>query len=181
MGASGAREASAASQPQAGARPTRVLFVCLGNICRSPTAEGVMRALVNEAGMEDRIQLESAGTGAWHVGSPPDRRASEAASARGVELGGRARQVRAEDFEDFDLLLAMDGENARELRRQAQGDEERAKVRLLREFDPASAGAADLDVPDPYYGAAGGFDEVFELVHAACDGLLEQIVRDLTR
>jgi protein-tyrosine phosphatase len=158
-----------------------VLFVCLGNICRSPTAEGVMRALVSEAGMEDRVQLESAGTGAWHVGSPPDRRASAAARARGVELQGHARQVRAEDFENFDLLLAMDGENARELRRQAPGDEERAKVRLLREFDPVSAGAGDLDVPDPYYGAAGGFDEVFELVHAACAGLLEQIVRDLTQ
>jgi protein-tyrosine phosphatase len=181
VGASGARAASAVSGRQAGARPTRVLFVCLGNICRSPTAEGVMRALVTDAGMEDRVQLESAGTGAWHVGSPPDRRASEAARARGVELQGHARQVRAEDFEDFDLLLAMDGENARELRRQAPGDEGRAKVRLLREFDPASAGAADLDVPDPYYGAAGGFDEVFQLVHAACAGLLEQIVRDLTR
>jgi protein-tyrosine phosphatase len=180
VGASGARAASAVSGQQRDERPTRVLFVCLGNICRSPTAEGVMRTLVNEAGMESRIQLESAGTGAWHVGSPPDRRAREAASARGVELEGHARQVRAEDFEDFDLLLAMDGENARELRRQARGDEERAKVRLLREFDPASAGAADLDVPDPYYGAAGGFDEVFELVHAACAGLLEQIRTGLT-
>lgn len=175
MGASGARAASAVSGRRADERPTRVLFVCLGNICRSPTAEGVMRALVSDAGMQDSIQLESAGTGAWHVGSPPDPRASEAASARGVELEGHARQVRREDFEMFDLLLAMDRENVRELRRQAQGDEERAKVRLLREFDPASAGSGDLDVPDPYYGAEGGFDEVFELVHAACAGLLEQI------
>ncbi len=140
-----------------------------------------MRALVSEAGMEDRVRVESAGTGAWHVGSAPDRRANDAARARGVELAGHARQVRAEDFEDFDLLLAMDGENASELRRLAPGEQERAKVRLLREFDPASAGAADLDVPDPYYGATGGFDEVYELVHAACAGLLEQIVRDLTR
>ncbi len=184
MGASGARAASAVSNRRADRRPTRVLFVCLGNICRSPTAEGVMRALVSDAGMEDRVQLESAGTGAWHVGSPPDRRASEAASARGVELEGHARQVRADDFEEFDLLLAMDGENARELRRQAPGDEERAKVRLLREFDPASNDGPptrELDVPDPYYGGTGGFDEVFELVQAACAGLLEQIVRDLTR
>jgi protein-tyrosine phosphatase len=181
VGASGARAGRAVSGLQAGARSTRVLFVCLGNICRSPTAEGVMRALVSEAGMEDRVQVESAGTGAWHVGSAPDRRASDAARARGVELAGHARQVRAEDFEDFDLLLAMDGENASELRRLAPGEEERAKVRLLREFDPASAGAADLDVPDPYYGATGGFDQVYELVHAACAGLLEQIVRDLTR
>jgi protein-tyrosine phosphatase len=140
-----------------------------------------MRALVSDAGMEDRVKLESAGTGAWHVGSPPDRRASEAARSRGVELEGHARLLRAEDFEDFDLLLAMDRENAEELRRQARDEQERAKVRLLREFDPASAGTGDLDVPDPYYGAPGGFDEVFELVQAACAGLLHQIVRDLAQ
>lgn len=140
-----------------------------------------MRALVSDAGLQDSIQLDSAGTGAWHLGSPPDRRASEAARAHGVELEGHARQVRPEDFEAFDLLVAMDGENARELRRQAPGDEERAKVRLLREFDPASTGAADLDVPDPYYGATGGFEEVFELVHAACAGLLAQIRTNLAR
>ena len=181
MGASGARAAGAVSGHPAGERPTRVLFVCLGNICRSPTAEGVMRTLVSEAGMEDSVQLDSAGTGAWHVGSPPDRRASETASARGVELEGHARQVRPEDFEVFDLLVAMDRENASELRRQARDDQQRAKVRLLREFDSASAGGGDLDVPDPYYGAEGGFDEVFELVHAACAGLLEQIRAGLTR
>lgn len=184
MGASGARAGRAVSGQRPQERPTRVLFVCLGNICRSPTAEGVMRALVSDAGVQDSIQLESAGTGAWHVGSPPDRRASDAARARGVELEGQARQVRAEDFEEFDLLLAMDRENLRELRRQASGDEERAKVRLLREFDPASqgAGADDLDVPDPYYGGGAhspegwvGFEEVFELVRAACAGLLEQL------
>ncbi len=153
----------------------RLLFVCLGNICRSPTAEGVMRALVREQGLERSVQLESAGTGAWHVGSAPDARATHAARARGVELEGAARQVRVEDFNNFDLLLAMDRENARELRRLAPGDEERAKVRLLREFDPASAGSADLDVPDPYYGEGDGFAEVFELVYAACEGLLEQL------
>jgi protein-tyrosine phosphatase len=175
VGASGAGADRAVSAQRRGERPTRVLFVCLGNICRSPTAEGVMRTLVSDAGLRDSVQVESAGTGAWHVGSPPDGRASEAARARGVELEGHARQVRAEDFEQFDLLLAMDGENLRELRAQARDDEERAKVRLLREFDPASAGAGDLDVPDPYYGGANGFDEVFELVHAACAGLLEHL------
>jgi protein-tyrosine phosphatase len=173
-------------------RATRLLFVCLGNICRSPTAEGVMRALVEREGLSDSIQLESAGTGGWHVGSAPDERATAAALAHGVELEGRARQVRPEDFEDFDLLLAMDGENLRELRRLAPGEEQRAKVRLLREFDPASAprdegedagasgdrgvpASGDLDVPDPYYGGADGFDVVFELVQAACEGLLEQV------
>jgi len=161
----------------------RLLFVCLGNICRSPTAEGVMRSLVSREGLEQSIEVESAGTGSWHVGSPPDRRAAAVARARGVALGGTARQVRAEDFVDFDLLVAMDSENLRELRRLAPGEQEREKVRLLREFDPASApagarsveGRDDLDVPDPYYGAAGGFDEVFDLVSAACEGLLGQI------
>jgi protein-tyrosine phosphatase len=153
----------------------RLLFVCLGNICRSPTAEGVMRSLLAQAGMEDSIELDSAGTGGWHVGSPPDERASATAAARGVELRGAARQVADADFEDFDLLLAMDAANLRDLRRAAPGEPERAKVRLLREFDPASAERGELDVPDPYYGGPGGFDEVFDLVTAACAGLLEEI------
>jgi len=160
----------------------RLLFVCLGNICRSPTAEGVMRALVAQSGLQDAVELDSAGTGSWHVGSPPDARAAAAARARGVTLDGAARQVAGGDFFDFDLLLAMDRSNMDELRALAPGQAERSKVRLLREFDPASGadgarrgGAADLDVPDPYYGAPGGFDEVFELVQAACEGLLEQI------
>jgi protein-tyrosine phosphatase len=154
----------------------------MGNICRSPTAEGTMRALVREAGLEDSIELDSAGTGSWHAGSPPDARAAAAARARGVTLEGSARTVSRDDFDDFDLLLAMDRANMRVLRQLAPDDQARAKVRLLREFDPASAphgkdGTAreDLDVPDPYYGATGGFDEVFELVQAACKGLLEQL------
>ena len=154
---------------------TRILFVCLGNICRSPTAEGVMRSLVAQAGLEDSIELDSAGTGAWHVGSPPDERATEAAGTRGVTLEGSARQVRATDFTDFDVLVAMDSANLRDLRALAHGDEERERVRLLREFDPASAGSGDLDVPDPYYGAGDGFAKVFDLVHSACEGLLSQI------
>jgi protein-tyrosine phosphatase len=153
----------------------RVLFVCLGNICRSPTAEGTMRALLREVGMEQEIELDSAGTGGWHVGSPPDERAVAAARARGIVLEGVAREVRQDDFTDFDLVIAMDRANMRELRRLAPGVQARAKLRLLREFDPASAGAADLDVPDPYYGAAHGFDEVIDIVGAACRGLLEQI------
>jgi protein-tyrosine phosphatase len=153
----------------------RLLFVCLGNICRSPTAEGTMRALVQEAGLGRRVQLDSAGTGGWHVGEPPDSRAIAAARARGIELHGAAREVTRTDFDDFDLVLAMDRSNMRALRRLAPTDQAREKVRLLREFDPASAGATDLDVPDPYYGAAGGFDEVLDLVQAACAGLLDHI------
>jgi protein-tyrosine phosphatase len=154
---------------------TRLLFVCLGNICRSPTAEGVMRGLIEREGLRESIELDSAGTGAWHLGSAPDERASAVARGRGVVLEGSARRVVPEDFERFDLVIAMDAENMRELRRLAPGEQERAKVRLLREFDPASAGGGELDVPDPYYGAAGGFEEVFDLVQAACEGLLEQI------
>jgi protein-tyrosine phosphatase len=155
--------------------PVRVLFVCLGNICRSPTAEGVMRALVVQAGAAEKVEIDSAGTGSWHVGSAPDRRASEAARRRGVVLEGAARQVSRDDFFDFDVLVAMDAENARDLRHQAPGELERDKVRLLREFDPTSAATGDLDVPDPYYGAHDGFGEVFEIVQAGCVGLLEEI------
>ncbi len=149
-----------------------LLFVCLGNICRSPTGEGVMRHLAREAGREDEFTLESAGTGGWHVGAPPDGRATEAARRRGIVLEGAARKVELEDFERFDLLLAMDRENLRHLRALAPDPRARERARLLREFDPDSAGAPDLDVPDPYFGGAGGFDLVLDQVEASCRGLL---------
>jgi protein-tyrosine phosphatase len=167
------RTAPADGAAQAG--EVRLLFVCLGNICRSPTAEGVMRSLLADAGMAGSVQVDSAGTGAWHVGSPPDRRAAAAARARGVRLGGRARQVRERDFREFDLLLAMDRDNVEALERMAPDRDGREKVRLLRAFDPAAAGVRDLDVPDPYYGGSGGFEQVLDLVEAACAGLLGQI------
>jgi protein-tyrosine phosphatase len=151
----------------------RILFVCLGNICRSPTAEGVMRALVHDAGLDGQIELDSAGTGSWHVGDMPDARATAAAHRRGIVLAGSARQVRTEDFEDFDLIIAMDSSNLRDLRRLAPDETGRAKVRLLREFDPSAT--SDLDVPDPYYEGRGGFEEVLDLVQAACAALLDQV------
>lgn len=154
-------------------RPVRVLFVCLGNICRSPTAEGTMRALVREAGLEDEIELDSAGTGGWHVGSPPDERATTTAAGRGIVLEGAARRVSASDFDDFDLMIAMDSANLGDLRALAGSEEQRAEIRLLREFDPAADGSDDLDVPDPYYG--DGFERVLDMVEAACRGLLAQI------
>jgi protein-tyrosine phosphatase len=176
--------AAAAGQADARrTRPVRLLFVCLGNICRSPTAEGTMAALVREAGLEREIELDSAGTGGWHVGSAPDERATAAAARRGIALVGAARRVRDEDFDDFDLILAMDSSNYDDLRALA-GEESsrRAKVRLLREFDPASGAggsegrvAGELDVPDPYYGAGDGFERVLDQVQAACSGLLAQI------
>jgi low molecular weight protein-tyrosine phosphatase len=154
----------------------RLLFVCLGNICRSPTAEGVMRALVREAGLEQRIELDSAGTGGWHVGESPDARATEAAGRRGIALDGAARKVRPRDFEEFDLILAMDHSNLRDLQRMAPDEQARQKVRLLREWGRAgSQSDGDLDVPDPYYGGPGGFDEVLDLVQASCASLLQQL------
>jgi len=153
----------------------RILFVCMGNICRSPTAEGVMRALLRAEGLDGRIELDSAGTGDWHAGYPPDARAVAAARARAIELDGAARQVTTEDFERFDLVLAMDRENARELLARAPDDAARAKVRLLREFDPAAVAAGDLDVPDPYYGGPHGFERVLDLVEAASRGLLDEL------
>ena len=150
----------------------KILFVCMGNICRSPTAEGVMRSLVREAGLEDEFEIDSAGTGGWHVGNPPDARATESARRRGITLAGEARRVTREDFERYDLLLAADRENLAELRALAPNEESRSKVRLLREFDPHSEGAPDLDVPDPYYGGPDGFEDVLDLVEAACRGLL---------
>lgn len=158
-------------------RVARVLFVCMGNICRSPTAEGVMRGLVAEAGLGDRVELDSAGTGAWHAGSSPDQRATDAAARRGIRLAGAARQVRLADFDAFDLIVALDGANARDLRRLAPDAAAAGKVRLLREFDPA--GGADLDVPDPYYGEADGFGHVLDLVDAACRGLLDELRADV--
>ena len=151
----------------------KLLFVCLGNICRSPTAEGVMRKLVRERGLEDEVVIDSAGTGGWHVGAPPDERATAAAARRDIVLEGAARKVRPDDFREYDLILAADRENVAALRALAPDEEARAKVRLLREFDPASSG--DLDVPDPYYGADNGFDEVLDLVEAACAGLLDEV------
>jgi protein-tyrosine phosphatase len=134
-----------------------------------------MRRLVEQAGLAESIELDSAGTGAWHVGSPPDARATAAARTRGTVLEGSARQVTREDFEEFDLLIAMDSANMGELRALAADDDQRGKVRMLREFEPRSAAHGDLDVPDPYYGGDGGFDQVYDLVHAACEGLLERI------
>ena len=147
----------------------------MGNICRSPTAEGVMRRIVDDAGLADRVQVESAGTGGWHAGEPPDRRATLAARRRGITLEGAARQVRQDDFERFDLLIAMDRANLRELLALAPDEDAAEKVRLLREFDPMSAGAPDLDVPDPYYGGDHGFETVLDLVEAACRGLLDEL------
>lgn len=131
-----------------------------------------MRKLVREAGLERSFEIDSAGTGGWHVGEAPDARATAAALNRGIALESQARTVRPDDFAHFDLILAMDRSNERDLRRLAPDGEARAKVRLLREFDPASAGLDDLDVPDPYYDSVRGFETVLDQIQVACEGLL---------
>jgi protein-tyrosine phosphatase len=151
---------------------TRICFVCLGNICRSPTAEGVMRHLIEEAGRADAFELDSAGTGAWHVGEPPDARAQQTARARGILLDGRARKFVAADFARFDYVIAMDTDNRRNLERLAPDPAARAKIHMLRSFEPG-AKDGDLDVPDPYYD--GGFGRVLDICEAACRGLLEHL------
>ncbi|HEX8101621.1 MAG TPA: low molecular weight protein-tyrosine-phosphatase [Solirubrobacteraceae bacterium] len=153
----------------------RVLFVCLGNICRSPTAEGVMRRQLADAGLGDRIEVDSAGTGSWHAGEPPDRRATAAARERGIALDGAARQVTREDFDAFDLIVAMDAANERDLLALAPDAAARAKVRRLREFDPVAAADGDLDVPDPYFGGEDGFAHVLDVVDAGCRGLVGEL------
>lgn len=159
--------------PLADAAPTRVLFVCWGNICRSPTAEAVMRRVVDEAGLGAVVEIDSAGTSAEHAGDPPDRRAVAEAARRGLDLLSlRARKVRPDDWQRFDLVLVADGMVERALLRDAPDDAARAKVHRMTAFGPD----ADVeDVPDPYYGGPDGFTEVYDLLERACDGLVRHI------
>jgi protein-tyrosine phosphatase len=147
----------------------RVLFVCLGNICRSPTAEGVFRHLLTQAAPELQVEVDSAGTADYHIGEPPDLRSQRAAMRRGIDLGGlRARQVVPADFAHFDFILAMDRANLRELKAMRPKDA-RARLQLFLEYAPD---VGRLEVPDPYYGDAGGFEAVLDLTAAASRGLL---------
>lgn len=149
----------------------RVCFVCLGNICRSPTGEGVMRHLLAEAGIDDRVEVDSAGTGAWHVGEQADARARATARSRGLSLTSIARQFVTRDLDEFDYVIAMDRSNLRNIERLVGGRPRRAAIHLLRSLDPNSTDA--LDVPDPYY--EDNFDEVFDICEAGCRGLLVRI------
>ena len=153
---------------------TSILFVCMGNICRSPTAEGVFRHHAERAGMLERLVIDSAGTHAYHVGEPADRRARAAAERRGMSLEGiRARRVCLEDFERFDYIIAMDEDNLARLHDESP-EEHRHKLRLFLEF----MDGLETEVPDPYYGGAAGFERVLDLVEAASRGLLETLSRD---
>jgi len=152
--------------------PIKVLFVCLGNICRSPLAENVFRHLVEDAGLSADFEIDSAGTGSWHVGEPPDARAAGVALRNGIEVRGRARQVTADDLLHFDYVLAMDRDNLRTLKHMAPSGGATARIELLREYDPDMDGD---EVPDPYYGGASGFDTVFGIVMRSCRSLLSTL------
>lgn len=150
-----------------------VLFVCLGNICRSPLAEGVFQHMVRQAGLAHRFHIDSAGTSGYHAGDPPDTRTSSVALARGIELTSRSRQLVAEDLQRFDYLIVMDEDNRAGVERLARKQAPRAKVHLLREFDEKANG--DLNVPDPYYGGPRGFENVHDIVERSCHVLLDHI------
>lgn len=152
-----------------------VLFVCMGNICRSPTAHGVFRRLVEREGLEQLVMIDSAGTHAYHVGNPPDERAQQTASYRDIDLGDlRARQTTASDYETFDYLLAMDRENYEILARSCPASMQH-KLRLFMSFAPE---LGVQEVPDPYYGGEQGFEQVFDMIEAASAGLLAEIRRE---
>lgn len=154
----------------------KVLFVCMGNICRSPTAEGVFRKLVIERGLGERIEIDSAGTHAYHVGEPPDSRAQAAASLRGVDISGlRGRRATREDIERFDYVLVMDRENHENLLEICPDGFEH-KIQLLLEYAPRRR---EREVPDPYFGGAAGFDRVLDMIEEAAQGLLDDIRKRL--
>lgn len=152
--------------------PFRLLFVCLGNICRSPAAEGVMRALVEREGLTGNVTIRSAGTGGWHAGKLPDQRMRNAAQNRGYDLQSRARQVTEEDLHQHQLVLVMDQQNLREIRTYDRAGQHESKIRLFCEF------CTDHDtheVPDPYYGGAHGFEHVLDLLEDGCRGVIRHI------
>lgn len=152
--------------------PYKLLFVCLGNICRSPSAENIMDHLIQQEGLSDQIVCDSAGTSSYHIGSPPDRRMSAAANKRGITLTGQARQFHPEDFEKFDLILAMDKENRRDILTLDLKEQYGDKVKLMCDF---CRHHPEQEVPDPYYGGTEGFNYVINLLLDACEGLLEKV------
>lgn len=153
---------------------TKVLFVCMGNICRSPTAEGVFRHITKQRNFSDIIETDSAGTHAYHVGDPPDRRAQAAALDRGIDISDlRARRVCPEDYEQFDLILAMDRDNHEILVGQSPQD----KTDRIKLFLDYAKDVAESEVPDPYYGGPRGFERVFDMIESASEGLLDKILQ----
>ncbi|MGF1489067.1 MAG: low molecular weight protein-tyrosine-phosphatase [Prochloraceae cyanobacterium] len=152
----------------------KLLFVCLGNICRSPSAENIMNYLITKANLDDAIICDSAGTSSYHIGSAPDRRMTFAAQKRGITLKGSARQFQVADFTEFDLILAMDRSNYRDILALDRQGKYRDKVKLMCDF---ATNHSEKEVPDPYYGGAEGFDRVIDLLLDSCSGLLDDVVK----
>ncbi|NVF14108.1 low molecular weight protein-tyrosine-phosphatase [Vreelandella maris] len=152
----------------------KVLFVCLGNICRSPTAEGVFRRALEQTGLADDVEIDSCGVGSWHVGKAPDSRAQQAALCRGIDLSGlRARQLNVQDFAEFDYVLGMDQDNLRAIRDRKPANSQ-AHIGLFLDF----AGTPGAEVPDPYYGGDEGFENVLNMIEAASNGLIQHLKRE---
>ena len=156
-------------------RPRRILFVCSGNICRSPLAEAIFRKLVGDRGLQERFQVDSAGTHGWHEGERADPRARRVGAAHGVSVDSIARPVKTSDFESFGLILAMDRGHLAELRSRCPAAF-RQKIRLMREFDGGAA--SDLDVPDPYYEGLEAFEDVYSTLETSCRNLLDALTDD---
>ncbi|MCT0229347.1 low molecular weight phosphotyrosine protein phosphatase [Synechococcus sp. CS-1324] len=155
--------------------PQRLLFVCLGNICRSPAAEGVFLHLLSRQGLGHAFQVDSAGTGGWHQGQPADARMRAAATRRGITLPSRARQIERADLLRFDHILTMDNDNLRAVWGLARGVDHQARIEPITRYCPS---LQITEVPDPYYGGAGGFEQVLDLLEHACAGLLKELLHD---
>lgn len=155
--------------------PVRLVTVCLGNICRSPMAKSVLRSKVRDAGLEGRIEVDSAGTSGWHVGGPADPRAAQTLSRHGYDPTHTARRFTGHDLVDFDLVLVADHANLHDVTDLARTPDEVARVALLRSFDPSAP--AEAEIPDPYHGGERGFEEVLGMIERACDGLLDRLTQ----
>lgn len=155
----------------------KICFVCLGNICRSPTAEGIFRHLIKERELEDYFEIDSAGTSAYHIGESADQRSQRTANKHGISLDSQARRFKASDLEHFDLILAMDNQNLKNLERMAS-NEQMDKISQMRDFDPQPGNG---EVPDPYQGGREGFENVFQIVKRSCKNLLDELEQHIEK
>ena len=157
-------------------QPRNIMFVCQGNICRSPLAQALFEHLLQRRGVTASYRVDSTGVSSYHVGESADRRMRETAARHGITVNHRARAVTQRDLEQYNLILAMDRDNYTILQRKAQSQEQRSRIRMFRDFDPAADGA--IDVPDPWYGGMNGFQNVYEIVERTCEALLDQLEGD---
>jgi len=158
--------------------PYKICFVCLGNICRSPTAEGIFQHLIDERGYQPYFYIDSAGTSAYHIGEPANSKSRDVANKHGVELRSRARKFTVDDLEEFDMILAMDHENLNNIRQLDSRNQYSEKIALMRNFDPEPGDGA---VPDPYYGGMDGFQHVFDVIKHSCENLLDELEENIQK